>query len=84
MFGWPNASLNVATRIDYADWNVGTYHAIKTNIGDRLWGITPALSFRPSDQTVFRFNYRYTMYKDVIDNSASATASWLFGFSTYF
>ncbi len=84
IFDWEKASLNFAARLDYVDWNVGTFNETSTNIGDELWAITPAISFRPSAQTVFRLNYRYQWQKDVVNNPASLTASWLFGFSTYF
>ncbi|MCH7525786.1 MAG: hypothetical protein IIC74_12570 [Bacteroidetes bacterium] len=81
---WDNATLNLAARLDFVDWNVGTFNETKTDIGDNLWAITPAISFRPSAQTVFRLNYRYQWQKDILNNSAAKTATWLFGFSTYF
>ncbi|MBN4085055.1 hypothetical protein JYT89_01800 [Flavobacteriaceae bacterium AH-315-B10] len=81
---WDNATLNLAARLDYVDWNVGTFNETGTDIGDNLWAITPAISFRPSAQTVFRLNYRYQWQKDILNNPAAKTASWLFGFSTYF
>lgn len=81
---WDNATLNLAARFDYVDWNVGTFNETGTDIGDNLWAITPAISFRPSAQTVFRLNYRYQWQKDILNNPATKTASWLFGFSTYF
>ena len=84
IFDWDNASLNLAVRLDYADWNVGTFNESNTAIGDNLWAITPAISFRPSSQTVFRLNYRYQWQKDILSNPPAKTASWLFGISTYF
>jgi hypothetical protein len=81
---WDNATVNLATRFDYVDWNVGTFNETGTDIGEGLWAITPAISFRPSAQTVFRLNYRYQLQKDILKNPASKTTSWLFGFSTYF
>ncbi len=84
IFDWDNASLNLAVRFDYVDWNIGTFTDTGTPIGDNLWAITPAISFRPSSQTVFRLNYRYQWQKDILNNPAARTASWLFGISTYF
>lgn len=84
IFDWDNASLNLAARLDYVDWNIGTFTDTNTAIGDNLWAITPAISFRPSSQTVFRLNYRYQWQKDILSNPAAKTASWLFGISTYF
>lgn len=84
VFDWENATLNFAARFDYVDWNVGLFNETNIDIGEELWAISPAISFRPSTQTVFRLNYRYQWQKDILKNPAALTASWLFGFSTYF
>lgn len=84
IFDWENASLNLAVRLDYVDWNIGKFNETNTDIGDDLWAITPAISFRPSAQTVFRLNYRYQWQKDILSNPPALKASWMFGFSTYF
>ena len=84
ILNWDNATLNVAGRLDYVDWNVGKFNETNTNIGEDLIAITPAIGFRPTPQTVFRINYRYQWQKDILDNPAAQKASWFFGFSTYF
>jgi hypothetical protein len=84
IFDWENASFNIAARLDYVDWNVGSFKETDTNIGDDLLAITPAISFRPSSQTVVRLNYRYQWKSDILNNPAARTAFWYFGFSTYF
>jgi hypothetical protein len=84
IFNWEKATLNLAARFDYVDWNVGEFKETGDQIGDDLFAITPAISFRPSSQTVLRLNYRYQWQKDILNNPAAKTASWLFGFSTYF
>ena len=81
---WEKATFNLAARVDYVDWNVGTFTQTNTNIGDHLFAITPAISFRPTQQTVFRLNYRRQWQTDILNNPAAQKASWLFGFSTYF
>ncbi len=81
---WENASFNFAARLDYVDWNVGKFKENDTNIGEDLFAISPAISFRPTSQTVFRVNYRYQWQRDILNNPPSLTAAWLFGFSTYF
>jgi len=63
---------------------VGTFNETQTNIGDDLWAITPAISFRPTSQSVFRLNYRYQWQTDVLGNPPGMKAAWLLGFSTYF
>ncbi len=84
ILNWKDATLNLAARFDYVDWNVGTFNEDNSDIGDSLWAVTPAISFRPSAQTVFRLNYRYQLQKDILNNPVAKTAAWLFGFSTYF
>ncbi len=81
---WNDASLNLAARLDYLDWNVGVFNESNTNIGEDRLSITPAISFRPSKQTVLRLNYRYSWDTDILMNPKVRTATWLFGFSTYF
>lgn len=84
MFGWPEASLNLACRFDYLDWNMGTFTQSNTRIGDERMAITPAISFRPSEKTVLRFNYRYSLLTDILTNIPSKRGAIMFGFSTYF
>lgn len=84
MFGWRNATLNLAARVDYVDYNVGKFTQNNTEIGDDIFAVTPAISFRPSPQTVLRMNYRYQWQNDILVNPTVKSATWLFGFSTYF
>lgn len=84
ILGWKKATLNVACRLEYVDWNVGKFKSSDTNIGDDLWSIVPAISFRPTSQTILRFNYRYQQQKDILGNPASKTGGFSFGISTYF
>ncbi|MBO0593943.1 hypothetical protein I2486_21295 [Cellulophaga sp. E16_2] len=84
MFDWDNAVLNLACRFEYVDWNVGTFNETGTNIGDELWSIMPAISFRPIPQTVFRLNYRIQRQRDILDNDPAKTAGFSFGISSYF
>lgn len=81
---WPEATLNVACRFDYVDWNVGTFIQSNTPIGDERMSITPAISFRPTKQTVLRLNYRYSLQTDILNNLPTKRGALMFGFSTYF
>ena len=81
---WENASLNVAFRVDHTDWNTDSFNETGEEIGDELWAITPAISFRPSQRTVFRLNYRYQWQWDLLNNPPAHYAAWMFGVSTYF
>lgn len=84
IFGWKDAVVNLACRLEYVDWNVGTFKETGGNISDELWSIMPAISFRPTQQTVLRLNYRYLQQKDFLGNPPSKTAGFIFGISTYF
>jgi hypothetical protein len=84
ILGWENATLNLACRLEYVDKNVGTFKETGDNIGDAVWSVMPAVSFRPSSQTVFRLNYRHMRERDILGNDPSITGGFIFGISTYF
>ncbi len=84
MFGFGKAVLNAALRLEYVDWNKGTFSATGGNIADHVYSIVPAISWRPTPQTVVRFNYRYNWQTDILGNPPSRLAGFQFGFATYF
>lgn len=84
MLGWDKAKLNVATRLEYIDYNQERFAETGGKIGDHLWTIVSGLAFRPTGTTVIRFNYRYTEQTDILNNPASQTATIQCGFSSYF
>ncbi len=84
LLGWDNAVVNIACRLEYVDWNKGNFIETGQKIHDEIWSIMPALSFRPTRQTVLRLNYRYSRQRDLLGNPPSITGGFLFGLSTYF
>jgi hypothetical protein len=84
IFGWKGATLNLAFRVEYVDWNAGYFKETRGKIFEDIWSISPAISFRPNPQTVFRFNYKYLSQRDLLGNSPSLTGGFQLGFSTYF
>ena len=84
MFGFPGAVLNAALRLEYVDWNKGTFKSTGGNIADDVFSIVPAISWRPGAQTVIRFNYRYNWQQDILGNPPSKLAGFQIGISTYF
>ena len=84
MFGWENSTINIIFRTEYTDYNVGTFKETGENKYDYIIAIVPGISFRPSQQAVIRFNYRYHWDRDLLGNPSSRTAGFQFGFSTYF
>ncbi len=84
ILGWDQALLQAACRLEYVDWNRGFFNEHGALLGDDLWSIVPALSFRPNGETVFRLNYRYQWQRDLHNNAPSRTAGFSFGLSSYF
>jgi hypothetical protein len=84
ILGWEKATLNIACRLEYVDWNVGKFKETGNNIGEDVWSIMPAISFRPTSQTVIRLNYRYLKQRDIFSNPPSITDGFNMGISTYF
>lgn len=84
LFGFEKSVLNVALRLDYVDWNKGTFKSTGGNISDELFALVPAISWRPTAQTVIRLNYRYTRKIDILGNPPARQAGFQFGVSTYF
>ena len=84
IFGWEKATINIACRLEYVDWNNGNFTSTHQNIADDLWSIMPAISFRPTLQTAFRLNYRHQQQRDLLGNPSAKTGGFSFGISTYF
>lgn len=84
MFGFEKAVLNVALRLEYLDWNKGTFKSTGGNISDDVFSIVPAISWRPTAQTVIRFNYRHNWQQDILGNPPVKFSGFQFGISTYF
>ncbi len=83
-FGFENSTLNAAVRLEYVDWNRGSFKSTAGKIADHVYSIIPALSWRPTSQTVFRLNYRYNLQTDFLGNPPSKMAGFQVGLSTYF
>lgn len=83
-FGFEKSVINAALRLEYVDWNKGNFIAGGGKIADDLFSVVPAVSWRPTAQTVLRFNYRYNWQKDILGNPPSKLAGFQFGFATYF
>jgi hypothetical protein len=84
MFGFEKAVLNAGVRLEYVDWNKGKFKSTGDNIADDVFSVVPAISWRPTAQTVIRFNYRYNWQTDILGNPPAKLAGFQFGVSTYF
>ena len=84
VFGYENSVLNAALRLEYVDWQRGTFAETGGRIGDETWAVVPALSWRPSSLTVVRLNYRRQWGRDFLNNPPARSAAVQLGFSSYF
>jgi len=85
---WDDATLNLAVRGEYVDWNDQNFVATGLREYNDLKSIMPAISFRPTPQTVLRLNYRIQTSRDITGNTTGATIGptrgLSFGIATYF
>ena len=84
LLGFKDAILNIACRFEYVDWNAGSFEETGGNIADDYAAIVPAISFRPTSQTVIRLNYRRAWQQDLLGNPPANTGGIQFGISSYF
>jgi hypothetical protein len=84
IFGFERSVINAAFRFEYVDWNKGSFNETNTTIHDDFISIIPAISWRPTSQTVIRMNYRYNWQTDLFGNPPSRTAGFQVGLSSYF
>ena len=84
LWGFDAAVLNAAVRLEYVDWNQGRFTETNGRIGEESWAIVPALSWRPTAQTIVRLNYRRQWAQDFLGNPPARTAVVQLGFSSYF
>lgn len=82
--GFQNSVLNAGLRVEYVDWNKGSFTTTGENISDHIFSLVPAISWRPTAQTVFRLNYRYNWQTDLLGNPPSRSAGIQVGIATYF
>lgn len=79
-----DVTWNLSVRLERVDYNIGRFSSTGSRIYDEMNSITGAISFRPTDATVFRFNYMRNWRKDLFGNPAVETGAVQFGFATYF
>lgn len=84
ILGWNEAVLNVALRSEFVDWNRERLRETNEPAGEDFWSFMPAVSFRPTAQTVVRFNYRFLQERDILRNPTERTDVFSLGVSSYF
>ncbi len=78
------STFALGLRLERLDMNVGTFSTTGSNIFDETTALVPSVSFRPTSDTVFRFNYRREWHRDLQGNPTAITAGYQFGLATYF
>lgn len=84
IFGYEQSVIHAVFRFEYVDWNMEKFEETGDKISDNFVSIVPGVSWRPTTQTVIRFNYRCGWQKDFFGNPASKTAGFQLGLSSYF
>ena len=84
VLGYTNAVLEVGLRLEFVDFNVGSFSSTGRPIRDDVAAVVPTLAYRPTPGTVFRGNYRYHWTRDFVGNPTSRMAGFQLGFATYF
>lgn len=84
LLGFEGAVLNLALRLEYVDWNAGTFQSTGGRIGDEVRGLAPGISLRPVPGTVLRLNYRMERTTDLLGNPPQRTGGLQFGVASYF
>jgi hypothetical protein len=84
LLGFSRSVINVAARLEYVDWNKGTFKSTGENITDDIEAISAGIAWRPTPQTVFRLNYKYSKQTDLLGNPPLKVGAIQIGLSTYF
>jgi len=82
--GLRNATVSAALRVEYVDYNVGTFSSTARLIRDDVLAVVPGLSFRPAAGTVFKLNYRRQWSRDLLGNATARMGGYQVGIATYF
>jgi len=84
IFGFERSVVSLALRAEYVDWNVGKFNETGTKIRDDIAAVSPGISWRPTQQTVIRFNYKHSWQTDLLGNRPSKTGGFQLGLASYF
>jgi hypothetical protein len=84
VLSYAEAVFHANVRVEYVDFNVGTFRETGAEVYDEIHALVLGLSFRPTPSTVFRGNYRYQWERDRLGNPAARIAGFQFGLATYF
>jgi hypothetical protein len=84
LLGYPNSVIIACMRYEELDYNIGTFESTGTEIGDEVTAMVVGISFRPTEGTIFRANYRHHLTTDILGNAPAIMGGFQVGFATYF
>ena len=79
VLGLRGATVNAALRVEYVDYNVGSFVSTGLPIRDDVFAVVPGVSFRPIAGTVFKANYRRQWTRDLLGNPTARLGGYQFG-----
>lgn len=77
-------TVNLTTRLEYVDFNVGRFASTGGVIGDDRTAVTLGASVRPVAGAVLKLNYRREWAHDLLRNAATRSGALQIGVATYF
>jgi len=77
-------TVNLTTRLEFVDFNVGRFASTGGVIGDDRTAVTLGASFRPVAGAVLKLNYRREWAHDLLRNAATRSGALQLGVATYF
>jgi hypothetical protein len=77
-------TVNLTTRLEYVDFNVGHFASTRGVIGDDRTAVTLGASVRPVAGAVLKLNYRREWAHDLLRNAATRSGALQIGVATYF
>ena len=83
IFDLQETVLNLNTRFEWLDYNVGSFESTGDTIYDDVTALVLGVSFRPTSETVFKANYRHHWIQDLLGNPVRL-GGFQVGFATYF
>lgn len=77
-------TVNLTTRLEFVDFNVGRFASTGGVIGDDRTAVTLGASVRPVAGAVLKLNYRREWARDLLRNAATRSGALQLGVATYF
>jgi hypothetical protein len=84
MLGFEESVIRVAARVEYVDYNMGSFDTYDQKIGEDVFALVFGFSYTPIPGTKIKANYRRHLTKDILGNPPVILGGFQFGVATYF